>query len=38
MGTLVALVRVCGRKLLSEVTTYYASLFIPYVVHGKPLR
>ncbi len=26
------------QELLSEVTTYYASLFIPHVVHGQPLR
>ncbi len=26
------------QELLSEVTTYYASIFIPHVVHGKPLR
>jgi hypothetical protein len=38
MGVLVALVRVCGMYFLSEVTTYYATISIPHVVHGKPLR
>jgi hypothetical protein len=38
MGILVALVRVCGMYFLSEVTTNSASLFVPHVVHGKPLR